>query len=91
MRDRLRAVECPAEIIDQIGGWKAAGVGEGYGGRVWAEGFAGLASPDLKDWPLFGDWNLEQPLNFTSLANEGVDKRQKTMTATQRFINLDNL
>ena len=31
MRDRLRAVECPAEIIDQIGGWKAAGVGEGYG------------------------------------------------------------
>ena len=31
MRDRLRAVECPAEIIDQIGGWKSAGVGEGYG------------------------------------------------------------
>ncbi len=31
MRDRLGAVECPAEIIDQIGGWKAAGVGEGYG------------------------------------------------------------
>ena len=31
MRDRLRAVECPAEIIDQIGGWKTAGVGEGYG------------------------------------------------------------
>ncbi|MGC6498505.1 MAG: DUF6538 domain-containing protein [Candidatus Puniceispirillaceae bacterium] len=31
MRDRLRAVECPAEIIDQIGGWRTAGVGEGYG------------------------------------------------------------
>ena len=31
MRDQLRAVECPAEIIDQIGGWKTAGVGEGYG------------------------------------------------------------
>ena len=31
MRDRLRAVECPAEIIDRIGGWKTAGVGEGYG------------------------------------------------------------
>ena len=31
MRDRLRAVECPAEIIDQIGGWKTTGVGEGYG------------------------------------------------------------
>ena len=31
MRDRLRAVECPADIIDQIGGWKTAGVGQGYG------------------------------------------------------------
>ena len=31
MRDRLKAVECPAEIIDQIGGWKTSGVGEGYG------------------------------------------------------------
>ena len=31
MRDRLRAVECPAEVIDQIGGWRTAGVGEGYG------------------------------------------------------------
>ena len=27
MRDRLRAVECPAEIIDQLGGWTTAGVG----------------------------------------------------------------
>ena len=31
MRDRLRAVECPADIIDQIGGWQTAGVGQGYG------------------------------------------------------------
>ena len=31
MRDRLRAVECPAEIIDQVGGWATAGVGSGYG------------------------------------------------------------
>ncbi|WP_420546838.1 DUF6538 domain-containing protein [Curvivirga sp.] len=31
MRDRLRAVECPAGIINQIGGWHTAGVGEGYG------------------------------------------------------------
>ena len=30
-RDRLRAVECQVDLIDQIGGWKAAGVGEGYG------------------------------------------------------------
>jgi hypothetical protein len=31
MRDRLRAVECPAEIIDQIGGWSTSGVGSSYG------------------------------------------------------------
>ena len=31
LRDRLRAVECPAEIIDQIGGWSTAGVGSSYG------------------------------------------------------------
>ena len=31
MRDRLRAVQCPADMIDQIGGWTTAGVGEGYG------------------------------------------------------------
>ncbi|MDF3383536.1 MULTISPECIES: DUF6538 domain-containing protein [Sulfitobacter] len=31
MRDRLRAVECPADIVDQIGGWQTKGVGHGYG------------------------------------------------------------
>lgn len=31
MRDRLRAVECPADIVDQIGGWQTDGVGQGYG------------------------------------------------------------
>lgn len=32
MRDRLRAVECPMELIDQIGGWKTVGgVGARYG------------------------------------------------------------
>jgi len=31
VRDRLRAVECPADIIDRIGGWTTAGVGQGYG------------------------------------------------------------
>ena len=35
MRDRLRAVSCPSEMIDQIGGWSSGKVGEGYG-----EGFA---------------------------------------------------
>jgi len=31
MRDRLRAVECPPDIIDQIGGWTSGGVGQSYG------------------------------------------------------------
>ncbi|MDA9989185.1 tyrosine-type recombinase/integrase, partial [Paracoccaceae bacterium] len=31
-RDRLRAVECPMDMIDQIGGWKSVGsVGSNYG------------------------------------------------------------
>ena len=32
MRDRLRSVECPLDMIDQIGGWKSVGgIGVGYG------------------------------------------------------------
>ena len=31
MRDRLRAVNCPAEMIDQIGGWSRENIGQGYG------------------------------------------------------------
>ena len=31
MRDRLRAVECPKDIVDQIGGWSSCSIGEGYG------------------------------------------------------------
>ena len=31
MRDRLRAVECPSDVIDQIGGWATEGVGQGCG------------------------------------------------------------
>jgi len=31
MRDRLRAVECPADVIDQIGGWSTSSVGQSYG------------------------------------------------------------
>ena len=30
-RDRLRAVECPPDIIDRLGGWSIGGVGEAYG------------------------------------------------------------
>ena len=31
MRDRLRTVQCPSDITDQIGGWTTDGVGQGYG------------------------------------------------------------
>ena len=31
MRDRLRAVQCPSDTIDQINGWTTDGVGQGYG------------------------------------------------------------
>ena len=31
MRDRLRAVNCSSEMIDQIGGWSSEKIGEGYG------------------------------------------------------------
>jgi hypothetical protein len=31
MLDRLRAVECPSDIIDAIGGWTTTGIGQRYG------------------------------------------------------------
>jgi hypothetical protein len=31
LRDRLKAVQCPSDMIDQIGGWTTAGVGQSYG------------------------------------------------------------
>ena len=31
LRDRLRAVECPSDIVDCIGGWTTARVGQVYG------------------------------------------------------------
>ena len=42
MRDRLRAVSCPSEMIDQMGGWSKRSVGEGYG-----EGYSVLQT---KQW-----------------------------------------
>ena len=30
MRDRLREVNCPSDMIDQIGGWSSGKIGEGY-------------------------------------------------------------
>jgi integrase len=51
MRDRLRAVECPKEIIDQIGGWSSSDVGESYG-----EGFSlNILSHWMQKIPLFNN------------------------------------
>ena len=33
LRDRLRRIGCPVDIIDQIGGWAVTSVGERYGNR----------------------------------------------------------
>jgi len=35
LRDRLRAVQCPSDMIDQIGGWATAGLGQAYGEGYW--------------------------------------------------------
>jgi integrase len=47
LRDQLRAVECPPDIADAIGGWTTVGVGQGYGKgyglavkRKWMRQFA---------------------------------------------------
>ena len=42
MRDRLREVECPSDIVDQIGGWSCSNVGQNYG--------AGYQLPVLHKW-----------------------------------------
>ena len=44
MRDRLRAVECPSDIIDQIGGWLTHGVGASYG--------EGYSPTNMQKWML---------------------------------------
>ena len=36
-RDRLRAAECPADIINQLGGWHTDGIGNQYGNGYTVE------------------------------------------------------
>jgi hypothetical protein len=31
MRDRLGEVDCPSDVMDEIGGWSKASVGQSYG------------------------------------------------------------
>ena len=55
MRDRLRAVECPMDMIDQIGGWKSvSGIGVSYGrgyGLEQQKGWLAMVMLDGYDRP----------------------------------------
>jgi integrase len=42
IRDRLRAAQCPSEMIDQIGGWAIASVGSSYGDGFSREGIVNV-------------------------------------------------
>ena len=59
MRDRLRAVQCPSEMIDQIGGWSKRSVGEGYG-----EGFSLSALFDNLSQTLELSKPFREPMNI---------------------------
>ena len=41
LRDRLRAVNCPTEMIDQLGGWSIGNVGGRYGAGFSLEAMYG--------------------------------------------------
>ena len=45
MRDRLRAVNCPSDMIDQICGWSSGKIGEGYGEGYKLAQLLGYLSP----------------------------------------------
>ena len=46
LRDRLRAVECPSDIIDAIGGWTTTGIGHAYGNGYSVEVLALLVDEE---------------------------------------------
>ena len=59
MRDRLRVVNCPTEMIDQIGGWSKRSVDEGYG-----EGFSLSALFDNLSQTLELSKPFREPMNI---------------------------
>jgi integrase len=48
-RDRLRDVDCPTEVIDQLGGWSSSTVGSKYG--------QGYSLAKLQEWILKIEYN----------------------------------
>ena len=57
MRDRLRAVNCPVDMIDQIGGWRKKSVGEGYGEGYDLDCFK--SSGTVNSCTVIGSFHLE--------------------------------
>jgi len=61
MRDRLRAVQCPADIVDQIGGWATDGVGQGYGSGYPLEVLQEWMSKATETFGQYSDAALQAP------------------------------
>ena len=61
MRDRLRAVQCPADIVDQIGGWATDGVGQGYGSGYPLEVLQEWMSKATEAFGQYSDAALQAP------------------------------
>lgn len=81
MRDRLRAVECPADIVDQIGGWQTGGLGHGYGTgyplavlRKWMQKVS-RCSGSLAAERSFSLWRLFSHLDLRPDGYHDVSKR----------------
>jgi integrase len=61
MRDRLRAVQCPADIVDSIGGWATDGVGQGYGSGYPLEVLQEWMSKATETFGQYSDAALQAP------------------------------
>ena len=58
-RDRLRNVDCPTEVIDQLGGWSSSTVGSKYG--------QGYSLAKLQEWLLKIEYNSSPVLDTKTL------------------------
>ena len=49
MRDRLREVDCPSDVMDEVGGWSKSSVGQAYGQGSSIERLHGYMSKVVLD------------------------------------------